>query len=109
MGAHACLRVLHVTRVCRTCQYSSVLNVSVFLVSLAIAGHVRQCVCGAASCTCCSVSLVSFACLQDMSVKECIVKELAAAEKPLRSTVPGAKVLQRTGADAYKRDPEQWR
>ncbi len=46
---------------------------------------------------------------QDMSVKECIVKELVAAEKPLKSTFWGSKVLQRTGADAYKRDAEQWR
>ncbi|GIL74790.1 hypothetical protein Vretimale_2348 [Volvox reticuliferus] len=45
----------------------------------------------------------------DMRAKEAIVSRLAAASKALEVTHWGPALLRKVGAEAYSRDPEQWR
>lgn len=48
-------------------------------------------------------------CLQDADVKEAIAGELVGAQKELQGTHWGPSLLKRVGAEAFARDPEQWR
>ncbi|GIL48187.1 hypothetical protein Vafri_4870 [Volvox africanus] len=45
----------------------------------------------------------------ELNAKEAIVSRLAAASKVLEVTHWGPSLLRKVGAEAYKRDPEQWR
>ncbi|GLI69480.1 hypothetical protein VaNZ11_014112 [Volvox africanus] len=45
----------------------------------------------------------------ELNAREAIVSRLAAASKALEVTHWGPSLLRKVGAEAYKRDPEQWR
>lgn len=47
--------------------------------------------------------------LQEGAIKEAMVSELVAARKVLEVTHWGPSLLKKVGAEAYARDPEQWR